>query len=63
MKVRLKYKKKDGTIWALKREITIKEAKTIFEKELKNDNNIVEVYLTRFDGWYNRKIKTLKRGK
>jgi len=49
MKVQLRYKM-NGQLYGLKQNISIKEAKKLYNKRLQNNPNIKEVYLIRFDG-------------
>ena len=59
MKVRLIYRNKENNYFGTKDRITIKEAKELAENLLKENADIVEIYLKHFDGWYERRIKTL----
>ena len=60
MLVKLKYRTKDNQLFGTKKEITVKEAKEYYKKELKNNIDVIEVYLTHFDGWRWYKYKILK---
>jgi len=59
MKVQLRYKM-NGKLWGLKQNISIKEAKELYNKQLKDNPLVTEVYLIRFSGWFWRRFKTLK---
>lgn len=59
MKVKLIYKTKDNQIFGTKNRITIKEATILAKNLLKENQEIVEIYLRHFDGWHEIRIKTL----
>ena len=60
MKVKLKYKTKDGQWYGTIKKINVSEAKEYYKTKLEKDDNIVEVYCTYFDGWHWCKSHTLK---
>ena len=62
MKVKLFYKTNDNQFFSTKEIITIKRAKELSKKLLKNNSNIVEIYLKWFDGWHYQKVKTIYKG-
>jgi hypothetical protein len=60
MKVKLVYKTENNEFFGtVKHNLTIKEAKILSDKLLKENKNIVEIYLKHFDGWHWHRIKTL----
>ncbi len=63
MWVKLHYKTKNGKRYATKNDITVKNAIKLYERDLKNDSNVIEVYLTHFGEWYRNRYKTLKEKK
>jgi hypothetical protein len=60
MNVRFKFKTKDEKCFKLKKEVTIKQAKEIFNERYKNDDNVVRVWLTYWGTWHEHDYKTLK---
>jgi hypothetical protein len=52
MKVKLRYKTKDGHCYGTITEIDLSQAKKIYKEKLDKDDNIIEVYCIRFDGWH-----------
>lgn len=60
MKVKIKYIKSDGQKYSSQKEFTIKEAREQFNKHLKDDKEIIEVYLVYWDIWSYRRVRTLK---
>jgi hypothetical protein len=59
MKVKLVYKTAENKYFSTIDRITIKEAKILSNKLLKENTDIVEIYLKHFDGWHDRRVKTL----
>ena len=62
MKVKIKYIKSNGKKYTSIDEMTIKKAKEQFNKYLKDDKEVIEVYLLHFDMWNYRRVRTLKGG-
>lgn len=60
MWVKLKYKTINGKCYACRKELTVKQATKYFEEHLKNDKEIVKVWLNHFDGWHTYLHKILK---
>lgn len=60
MWVRLKYKTKEGKCYRLNREMTVKQAIGYYKGHLKNDKNIIKVWLSHFDEWHEYLYKVLK---
>ncbi len=60
MWVRYRWKEKNGKSYRLVKEVTIKNAKKIFNKKYKDDDNIVKVWLTHFGQWHEYYHSTLK---
>ncbi len=60
MRVKLRYANQKGKQFSSKREITVKEATEYYKNNLKNNTDIVKVFLTHFDGWHIKINKTLK---
>lgn len=59
MKVRLIYKTQENEYFGTKNRMTIKEAKILSDELLEENSNIIEIYLKHFDGWHERRVKTL----
>jgi hypothetical protein len=60
MKVKLRYKTKDGQCFGTEKYINLSEAKQIYKERLAKDDNIIEVYCIHFDGWHWHRSHTLK---
>lgn len=60
MWVKFRFTEKDGKTYKLKSDLTVKEAKELFNKEYKNNDNIVKVWLTHFATWHEYHYETLK---
>jgi hypothetical protein len=60
MKVYLHYKTIYGQRKKTTNNLTMKKAIEYYEKSLKNNDKIVEVFLTKLTDWGFKRIKTLK---
>lgn len=63
MKVKLKYIKSNGKKYTSIKDMSIKKAKEHFNKYLKDDKEVIEVYLSHWDMWNYRRVRTLKEKK
>ena len=63
MFVKIRFKTKDKKHYKYTDTFTIKEAEEIYNKKLKNDKNIIAVYLMYFTGWHWHIHKILKKEK
>jgi len=61
MKGYLKYKTKDGKIFKTTKEISVLEARKYYNEKLKEREDIVSVYMIRFDVWNYVCCKVFKR--
>jgi len=59
MQVKLVYKTKTNEYFGTTDTMTIKQAKELSDKLLKENENIIEIYLKHFDMWHWYRIKTL----
>lgn len=52
MKVTLKFKQANGKVFKISKTMTCKQARRVFKKKYLDDDNIIKVWLTYFDGWH-----------
>lgn len=63
MKVTLKLIRKDGSTCKSNTTMTCKQARHLYRSRYQNDDDVVEVYLTYFDGWHEQVHRILKKKK